>query len=184
MSRIVEVKISESVSVKQDDCYKSKLNLSPILNKTRMSEITKEVLKSANFVINGKNASCVLMRGDEEEVITMDVDTETGDITITASVDSNVMINRTVRGDSDDSLSTRRKLIDNVIKAELSVINYETKIRLTRMLERYMSSFDSQINSLVDKIMKKSLVEKARSMGEIMSVSEEENGGMMIKLRV
>jgi hypothetical protein len=187
MSRAYRVSVSGSVEriVHVEDGVAAPLELLPILAKERMREILAKELEGRGFTREDGVA-----RRDEGNGVTVEVDLDAGNVTVRAESSKDVKIERTRTGTvAEERVAQGRAALQRQLDAELeqqvAATEQEMREQATARLERKLKDLKQELDRAVNRVTAEALKEKARSMGEIEELHEDnETGELTIKVRV
>lgn len=186
MSRAYRVMVRGAVEkiVHIDDGVCTSLELLPILPQERTAEILAGELEQRGFKREGTIATRT------EGGTTVSIDLEKGTVTIREEADLDVNVHRE-RGASvvsqDRMDPTRKRLqeeLDDEIQKEVERQVEDERKRTTARLEAKLKDLKKELDGISNRVTAEALKEKARTMGEIEEIVEDEAGGMTIKVRL
>jgi hypothetical protein len=192
MSRAYRVSVSGSVEriVHVDDGVCSSLELLPILPRERMSEHLAEELVRRGFTRDGNVA-----RRAMEDGITVEVELQTGTVTVRveSAVEIDVKGQRSGRIPGEAPKPTAVEATKKRLEAELQEELEKEVLRRTERgrreatakLEGRLRDLKQELDGAVNRVTAQALKEKARQMGEIEEIIEDErSGGITIKVKL
>ena len=187
MSRAYRIRVSESVheTIHIEDGVQSKLALLDILPSDQMGELLAAELEKTGFERDGD-----IMRRKDEDGVEIEVDVSSGTVTVRASGTSEVKktIERNRVVEEEGALDAEKKLreaarrqLGNEVEAERAKLSEE----LATSLEKKLRDIKQELDGVVNRTTVSALKQKARSIGEIESISEDpETGSLTIKVKV
>lgn len=186
MSRAYRISVKESLSrhVQVDDGVCSSLELLPILAKERMRELLAAELEQKGFKRDGTTA-----RRDEGDGVTVKVDLDSGEVSVTAEghADVNLATERTAVVDNTQTTERERLLreaarqsLEREAKAEEDAL----RRKVTEQLEGKLRDLKEELDGVVNKVTGTALKQRAAELGQVEEVHEEANGSVTIKVRV
>lgn len=186
MSRAYRIRVVETERryVHVEDRVCTDIELLPILPKERLSALLAEELEARGFSIEEGTAT----RKDED--VTLEVDLESG--RLSARVEQGEEVERSasttvVAGDAGVSekrdSDVRKKLraqLDRSMKTREARLQQE----VTEALEAKLRDVQKEVDAISNRVAGSALKEKARQLGEILELVEDETGSMTIKVKV
>lgn len=179
MSRMYEIRVSESRVIKVHDGVCSTIEMLPILSKERMSILLSEELKG--FEKDGDS-----VKKEDDKGIVTEINLKTGEIKVSIHKEESIETEGVSRNDTDYKSREKqikkeisKKLNNDLDKREESK-NAEATIELEKNLPKIRKEIDEAINRATIRALK----EKASQMGEIERIYESENGEMTIEVKV
>lgn len=188
MSRAYRISVKESLSrhVQVEDGVSSSLELLPILEKERMRELLAAELVQRGFTREGQ-----LAKRDEGKGVTVEVDLETGEVTVSAEGHKNVDLEtqRTTVVDRDaGGMEAKEKHLRDAAKEALErdAAAHEAALQreVTARLEGKLKDLRQELDGAVNRVTGEALKQRARELGEVQEIHEEPNGSLTIKVRV
>jgi len=170
------------------DCVSSQLALLEILAPQRMAGLLAEALKRRGFAVEANKA-----QRDEGEGIALEVDLETGEVTLREShpvelegsaerqrqVSRRLSAEEQTRIESELDAAARRAL-----ETQLQEQRDRARQDSTKKLERRLGDLQREIDGIANEVTREALKEKAQSLGLVENVVEDEHGGLTIEIRV
>ncbi len=186
MSRAYRISVSGSVErvVHIDDGVCTSLELLPILSKERMKEMLGDELVARGFTREGNIATRVV---DDETSLEVDLEAGTVTVRVTSEVDVKIKRTTTTALRTEGTAATRAKLEKDLqaqLEQEAKEATERARIAMTKKLEAKLKDLKQELDSVVNRVTGEALKEKARQMGEIEEMVEDEAGGLTIKVRV
>ncbi len=186
MSRAYRIQVAESIvrTVHVEDGVCAGLELLPILARERMGELLAAELEKQGFRRDGDKA----VRVDEDGVeITVELSTATVTVKLRAEEEVKKEITRTAVVAEERKEGAEDRLRDSVRK-ELSdeVDEHRAKLRekITAQLERKVVDLKWELDRAVNRTTAEALKERASQLGTIEQITEDEGGGMTIKVKL
>jgi hypothetical protein len=192
MSRAYRIAVSGSVEriVHIDDGVCSSLELLPIVSRERTSELLAAELAKRGFTQKGDSAERAM-----EDGVTVEVELATG--TVTVRIGKELALD--VKGEKAAVLPLDPSAVAEIAEAQRDL---QTKLdtwldekaedqaeaarrELTKLLEGKLKDLKRELDGVVNRVTAEALKEKARSMGEIEELVEDEaTGALTIKVRL
>lgn len=192
MSRAYKIKLPAALTDLNISKNKISLeiNLMPILDKKRMSDILKKILenlgaKEDNGIMLVKNGNGIIYKIDPQNLnLEIDLSEILKDISIDVYEES--LSREITRMDNSQAIELTQKQLEsldintqNLINAKMENVDQE----LQKQLVGETFKARQYINQLLKEIYKEAIGEKARSMGNISSISEsQENGEYRVRM--
>ncbi len=186
MSRAIQIRVSESVvrTVHVEDGVQSPLEMLPILAPDRMGELLAKELEALGFERDGDKARRVNPDG-----VVVEVDLATA--TVTARVTADESIHETIdrRGSTaienkDRAEANLRKDVKRELEDRVDAKTDALRKEVTSKLERKLADLRKELDGAVGRATVEALTERARSLGNIQSVVEDEAGNVTIKVKL
>lgn len=185
MSRMYEIRVSESqtVHVHVDDKLEASVPMIAILPPERMGALLGEALESQGYEVNNGRAT------SSSGNVKISVELSTGKILVEAvsHQETVVEVEKVGRGDDDFEHSAQEERVRDAARREIEhraeALREQARKELEKELEAALEAARPVLDQAVVQTTKAALVEKARSMGSIKSVSES-GDEMTIKLEV
>lgn len=186
MSRAYRIRISESVheNIHVEDGVQSKLDVLDILGKEAMAELLAAELEKNGFERDGN-----VMRRTDDDGVEIEVDLTEGTITVRARGESEVdrtierdrLVDEEQSGRAEDALrKAARKQLENEVEAERAKLTEEVATKL----EKKLRDLKEEMDRVSNKVTADALKQKARQIGEVEEVQEDDQGNVTIKVRV
>jgi hypothetical protein len=187
MSRAYRIQVQGSVEriVHLEDGVEGSLEMLPILPKERMSAILEGELVRRGYESDGK--VCKKAAGDG---ISVEIDLDGQTVTVRAESDLKQSVRVDVEGRSASihDGAAREGLQNQADEQALAQADREAKAqeqKVTEKLEGVLKDLKGEVDRAVNKTMAEALKERARAMGEIEEVAEdEEKGTVSIKVKL
>lgn len=185
MSRAYQIRVSETVvkTVHIEDGLSFRLEILDVLGKERMAALLTEELRGQGYE-EGEDGKLVKKVGDVEVA----VDPSSGTVEVRLDATETIEKAGSKRGMVYDP-EKGREVMANALKSRLSreVDEDAEAIRaeLTAELEKRLPGVRAELDRVANKVTAAALKEKARQMGEIEELSEDETTGeLTIRVRV
>lgn len=189
MSRAYRIKVSESVSkvIRADDHVSTQLEMLDILPCDQMADLLAEELVKKGFERKGDKV--VRQEGD----ITIEVDLESGTVSVRAEADQKVEVkgdrSASVYDDSGPSESMTKKQLSTDLKKDLEgkIDEKERKLqeKVTNQLEKQLKNLRDELDKAVNRATAEALKQKAARIGQIKEMTEDpESGSLTIVVEV
>lgn len=185
MSRAYRITVKESLSrhVQVEDGVSSSLELLPILQKERMRELLAAELTQRGFERDGNSA-----KRDAGKGITVTVDLESGDVSVTAEghAQLNLSTERTAAVDSptDAREQALRQTAQQALEREAKAEEEALRRQVTERLEGTLRDLKDELDGVANRVTAAALKQRAAELGQVEEIHEEPNGGLTIKVRV
>jgi hypothetical protein len=181
----ISVKESLSRSIKEGDDITCSLEILPVLEKKRMSELLIGEFLNRGFKRDGSK----VMQEQSNGVI-LEVNTETGVVSLLVESCKQLELSseRAIMVDEDnDNTGKEQNLRDNLkqelenkAKSEMDSLRKES----TKKLESSIHDIKKKLDDVVNKVTIAALKIKAAELGQVESIHETENGEITIKVKV
>jgi hypothetical protein len=188
MSRAYRIAVSGSLEriVHIEDGVCSTLELLPILARERMREILGAELVGRGFV-----AQEGVARRDESGGVTVEVDLETGNVTVRVAAETELKLSGERSGHVYEEQRVEagrealQKNLDQALEKQATEAQEKMRRQATAHLEARLKDLRQELDQVVNRVTAEALKEKARQMGEIEELLEDpETGALTIKVRV
>jgi hypothetical protein len=187
MSRAYRISVAESLRrhVRVKDGFATRLELLAILPEARMAELLAAELEKVGFERDGDR-----LRRVDDDGVEIEVDARSGEVTvrIAAEADVEVKEQQTAVSARDNDREAEERLRRRVLQSlEGKVAAQEETLRqeVSAKLEKKLRDLRKELDGAVGRCLGEALKEKARTMGEIEEISEDEEGGSLtIRVRV
>lgn len=186
MSRAIQIRVSESVvrTVHVEDGVQSALEMLPILAPDRMGELLAAELEKQGFLREGDKA----VRTDPDGV-TVEVDLKTATVTARISSDKKLeeSIDRRASVGIEREEQATKNLRDDVMRELDERLEAKTEAlrkEVTAKLEKKLGDLRKELDGAVGRATVEALTERARGLGNIQSVVEDEAGNVTIKVKL
>jgi len=186
MSRAIQIRVSESVvrTVHVEDGVQSPLEMLPILAPDRMGDLLAKELEGLGFERDGDKATRV-----DPDGVTVEVDLKTA--TVTARVSADKLLEESIDRRTSTAIENKDRaesnLRDDVIRELDDRLNARTEAlrkEMTGKLEKKLGDLRRELDGAVGRATVEALTERARSLGNIQSVVEDEAGNVTIKVKL
>ena len=189
MSRMYRISLSESGSrhVRTKDGASTCLELLDILPKETMVWLLADELKKRGFEIG----ECGVASKSDDGVL-IEIDIKTGVVNISSLCESEIKAEATVTstGDEDHGEDGRKKLhnatekkVKNEIQKKLNEQEAAIAEALRVKLDAKVGDIQRELDAISNNVTKEAVKVKARSFGDIESISEGLDGELVIKVR-
>jgi hypothetical protein len=186
MSRAIQIRVSESVvrTIHVEDGVQSPLEVLPILAPERMGDLLAKELEGLGFERDGDK----VVRKDPDGVI-VEVDLKTATVTARVSADKKLeeSIERRTSVAEERTSGAEAALRDDVIRELDERLNARTEAlrkELTGKLEKKLGDIRKELDGAVGRATVEALTERARGLGNVQSVVEDEAGNVTIKVKL
>lgn len=181
MSRAYRISVKESVNrvIKAEDKVSTDLEIIEVLPPEDMGRLLAEELAKRGFTAEGE----VMVR--RENGVTVSVDPKTGTVTVSAEAAESVTEETEKSGHGyDDVGPSADKIRENLtneakkdLEKKVSERNAALQNKVTDRLEQELGDIRSELDQAVNRVTAEALKQKARSMGQIKEMSEDEQTG-------
>lgn len=188
MSRAYQISVKESVkdNVRVKDGVCSNLELLEILPEEQTGEILAGALEEKGFERDGD----VMRRNDDG--VEVSVDLKTLEVKVSIEMEKEVEKEKEQKRTLDEDFHNRadetEKLaneIKNSLKNEIEKEREAMSDEIATRLEEHLNDLKKELDQVSNKVTSECLKEKAKTMGEIETITEDEDtGNMTIKVRV
>ena len=187
MSRAYRISVAESVRrhVRVKDGIATSLELLAILPEARMAELLAAELEKLGFEREGDR-----LRRVDDDGIEIEVDPRTGAVMVRIAAEAEVELKEQQSAPSarENDPEAKERLRRRVLQSlEGKVAAHEEKLRqeVSARLESKLRDLRKELDGAVGRCLGEALKEKARTLGEIEEISEDEEGGSLtIRVRV
>lgn len=188
MSRAYRISVKESLSrhVQVEDGVSSTIELLPILEKERMRELLAAELGARGFQREGDVAT-----RKEGGGITIEVDLQSGEVTVTAEghkdVDLSTQRDAVIDEDRERAGERERHLREvarTALEREATAEEEQLRRDVTERLEGHLRDVREELDGVVNRVTGTALKQRASELGQVEEVHEEPNGSLTIKVRV
>lgn len=187
MSRAYRISVSRAMQthVTLEDGIRAPLEVLAVLPVERMRGLLAEELLRRGFEVEGTVA-----RRDQSEGVVVEVDLGAGEVTLRIEQEREVRVSATANSAPDLEAADRgRAKLEEKAEEQLEENLERSRQRLqqgaTAQLEQALSDIRGELDQVVNRVTAKALKERARQMGEIEAMSEdEETGSLTIKVRL
>lgn len=187
MSRAYRVSVSESVRrhIKVDDGICAGLEILDVLPRENMSDILSRELEGLGFESDGEGN----MVRVEEDGVTVSVNVKDFTVTIKVSKEEDYRDDGTREGTVYDDEQGGRARIHDALRKDLEnkADKREKSLQgeVTEALEKKLGEVRGELDRVSNRVVSKALKEKAKSLGEVKEVSEnEETGELTIRVKL
>jgi hypothetical protein len=188
MSRAYRIRISESLRrhIKVGDGIQSKLEILDILPQDQTAALLERELAAAGFEQRDDGQ---WVRVDEDGV-EVRVDAQTATVTVSAQAETELDIERerviTAAAENDASIRERgHKALAQELEDEAEAERKDLQASVTEALEAKLGDLRREFDQLSNRVTATALKQKAASMGEIQSISEDpESGSLTIRVKI
>ena len=186
MSRAYRIRVSESLSrhIKVEDGLCTSLELLDILPAEQMAEILAQQLEGIGFERDGNTMKRV------DDGVEVEVDLEEGTVTVRVEGEEQLDL-KTERSETtweeraSNVESNLRNKARKALEAEADTREKKLQEQVTKRLEKKLRDLRQQLDGAVNRTTGEALKVKARQMGEIQEIHEdEETGSMTIRVKV
>lgn len=189
MSMSVQIKVSETVTrtVHVEDGVSSQLSILSVTSEEETTSLLSEAVSSRGFV---KDDDGVFRRVDDGVTTEIDVSTREVRIKIASKKEVKRTASDTTWGydDAPDFNQDKVELAKQDLRSQLDreVVGDESALRqeVTKKLEKALPALRDELDGVVNEVVKKALRLKAGRMGQVLEVSEDDDGNMTIKVAV
>ncbi|MGL6074173.1 MAG: hypothetical protein ACRC8S_08430 [Fimbriiglobus sp.] len=184
----ITVKESETREIRGTDEICTQLELLEILPPESMAKLLADELKARGFE---ENEDGTLSRNDGKATVT--VDPCNGEVSVRTNVEESVTIEakKDATGWDDvgpgvDSVKDRTKReLKDIIEKKAGLETERLQGEATKALEQELENLQPELSSVVNKITREALKEKAKQLGAIKEIAEDaETGNLTIKIEV
>jgi len=187
MSRAYRISVSGSVDriVHIDDGVCTSLELLPVLGKDRMRDLLGDELARRGFVREGTTAKRTM---DAETTVEVDLDTGSVTVRVTSEVAVNIERDATTIARTQPTAAARdqlQKKLDAELEQQAREETERARRKMTAQLEAKLRDLKQELDGVVNRVTGEALKEKARQMGEIEELIEDEKtGALTIKVKL
>ncbi len=184
----IQVKESERREVRACDEIATRLELLDILPPEATAELLKGELKARGFL---EQADGSLQR--TSGTLTVTVDPCNGDVVVKSETRDEQTIEVTRDGHAIDDIKGSRQAVEKRLRDKANeeidkrfeLEKSKAQAKATEALEQSLTDLQPELNSIVNKITREALKQKAAQLGRIQEISEDaESGTMTIKIEV
>lgn len=194
MSRAYQIPVKASVSetIVGKDSISTQLDILGILPPERMGKLLLDSLTARGFTEDpcgtsvSKDVDGVIVRVDGGGVVTAEVSLQK-EVTVDADA--------SVRWDTDydtksheerreSEIQKAQEKVKDMVKNKLADKKDELTADATKQLEKALVNVRNDLDASILETTKNALIEKAKSMGEIVEQSEDKNGDLIIRVKV
>ncbi len=189
MSRAYRVSVSESLRtvLRAQDKVTTQLELLEVLPAETMAELLARELESRGFVRDGKN----LVR--EEKGVQVTVNSETGEVTVSAESSRETELKGTREGRAWDDMGPNAKQVREELRKHLGQeLEKQAEQKTARLqgevtdrLEQALGDIRQELDQAVNRVTAEALKQKAATLGQIKELHEDkQTGNLTIVLEV
>jgi hypothetical protein len=183
MSRSYRISVRECINrvIKAEDSISTSLEILEILPPEQMAGMLADELEKRGYRREGDQ----LVKEEDGVVIT--VDARTGEVTISAQASEATKVEGELSGRAYDDVGPHASQVREGLREQLQK-NLEKKIEektgalqseVTDALENKLADIRQELDQVVNKVTADALKEKARSMGQIKEMTEDEQTGSL-----
>lgn len=180
MSRSYRIRVTEGRTeiVCADDEVSTDVEILEILPKERMNEIVEKELEKKGFLKDEEGK----MTRDEGNGVKVIVDLKNGNITVKNSDSKEVNETATkesisYRENDSEAEKNAKEQAQKEISEKIDKRKQQLQEKVTKDLENKLNDIRQEVNEVINKATGNALKEKARSMGEIKEITEDEQTG-------
>jgi F0F1-type ATP synthase membrane subunit b/b' len=183
MSRSYRISVRECVNrvIKAEDSVSTQLEILEILPPEQMGRMLADELEKRGYRREGEQ----LVK--EEDGVVVSVDARTGEVTVSAQASEATKVEGELHGRAYDDIGPHAGQVRENLREELKrklEKNVEEKTgnlqsKVTDQLENKLGDLRQELDQVVNKVTAEALKEKARSMGQIKQMSEDEQTGSL-----
>ena len=190
MSRAYRISVKESVArdIRAGDEICTQLELLGILSPEAMGQLLRAELGQRGFV-ESDDGKLVRQQGD----LTVTVDPCNGEVSVKTDAEKSIVVEGEREATAWDDVGPLRKTVEDHAR-ELLAKELEKKIekendklqeKATASLEKHLNDLQPELASIVNKVTREALKQKAATLGTITEIAEDEkSGSMTIKIEV
>jgi FtsH ternary system domain X5 len=179
VSRAYRVSVKGSVQrvVHVEDGVCTSLEMLPILPKERMSEILAAELAKRGFTREGMTA-----KRSEDDGVMIEVDLTNGAVSVKAEATADIKIEkerteRVYEEQLERGRSAAQERVDREAQREAKEAEDKARTEVAGRLESKFGDLRRELDSITNRVTADSLKEKARQLGEIEQMHEDEKSG-------
>jgi hypothetical protein len=183
MSRSYRISVRECINrvIKAEDSITTQLEILEILPPEAMGKMLGDELEKRGYRREGDQ----LVK--EEDGVVIVVDSQTGEVTVSSQASEETKSEGELHGRAYDDVGPHAGQVRENLRQELkrklekSVEEKTGKLqgKVTDQLEGKLPDLRKELDQVVNKVTAEALKEKARSMGQIKQISEDEQTGAM-----
>ena len=188
MSRSYRVSVKESVNqiIKCEDEVSTHLDIMEILPPEDMGALLEKELEKKGFEKNGDVMS------KTEDGITVTINPVCGEVVVTTESSQRIREDQTVDGSAYDDMGPSSKKVEDQLRQQAKQ-ELEKKVKsktdklqgeVTEKLETHLNDIKEDLDQVVNKVTADALKIKAKSMGQIKELTEDDKGNMTIVVEV
>jgi hypothetical protein len=183
MSRSYRISVRECINrvIKAEDRISTQLEILEILPPEVMGRMLADELEKRGYERDGEQMV------KEEDGVVVTVDTRTGEVTVSAEASESSKLEAELHGRAYDDIGPHASQVRENLrqeaqrslekKAEEKTGSLQSKV--TDKLEGKLGDLRSELDQVVNKVTAEALKEKARSMGQIKQMTEDEQTGSL-----
>ena len=185
MSRVYRVSVSGAIERVEhlEDRVCGSLDLLPILPKERMQNLLAKELSRRGFEVEGN-----LARKEHKPGISIEVDLDASTVSVKAEGDLALSLRKdgqAIQSDGNSDAERVRQRLVSELESEAAARVAAGQRQVTESLEGELRDLKGEIDSAINRVTAEALKEKARTMGEIEEMTEDqETGSLTIKVRL
>ena len=183
MSRSYRISVRECVNrvIKAEDRVSTQLEILEILPPEQMAGLLADELEKGGFRREGNQ----LVK--EEDGVVISVNTETGEVTVSAEASETTKVEGERHGRAYDDVGPHAGQVSDNLKGELQQ-NLEKKVadkqgalqtKVTDQLEGKLGDVKEDLYKAVNKVTSEALKRKAAQMGQVKEITEDPQSGSM-----
>lgn len=182
MSRSYRVSVRESVNrvITAEDSVCTELEIIEVLPPERMAELLANELKGRGFERNGD-----LMTRKEKNGISVEVNVKTSEITVRVTGSEKTTLEGEKTGRAWDDVGPHANQVQEELRKQLQKEldlkaqgkTQELQSKITDKLEGHLNDLRQELDQVANRVTAEALKEKARSMGQIKEMSEDQQTG-------
>jgi hypothetical protein len=183
MSRSYRISVRECVNrvIKAEDKVSTQLEILEILPPEVMGRMLADELERRGYRREGDE----LVK--EEDGVVISIDSRTGEVTVSAEAAESTKVEGEMHGRAYDDVGPHASQVRENLRQELQK-SLEKKVqdktgalqsKVTDQLEGKLGDLKSELDQVVNKVTAEALKEKARSMGQIKQMTEDETTGSL-----
>lgn len=183
MSRAYRISVKEGVTkiICADDEVSTDLEIVEVLPQPEMTELLEKELEKRGFKKEGE----VMVRHEENKNITVTVDAKTGTVTVSskdsATVHEEVEKTGNTYNENDGTAQDKlREAAKKELQAKVDKKNKKLQEEVSARLEGELADIQQELDKVINKVTADALKQKARSMGTIKELSEDEATGNLV----
>jgi FtsH ternary system domain X5 len=183
MSRAYRISVRETLRrvLRAHDRVSTQLELLEILSPEEMAELLSQELEKRGFERKDGNLS------REEDGVTVSVDPKTGTVTVAAESSEEVDLQQAREGTAWDDAGPSaknvreglRKQAQTDLERQADKKTSELQSQVTDRLEKQLGDLRQELDQAVNRVTAEALKEKARRMGQIKEITEDEQTGSL-----
>lgn len=186
MSRSVVVRVSESVSrtIHVEDGVQAPLELLPILERDRMAELLAAELEKGGFERDGNT-----MTRKEKDGIEISVDLETLTVSVKLGAEHKLtkkleVEHRTYEENEASAQASAKQKVKKDVEELVAKATEDLRKQVTSQLEGRLADVKAELDKAVDTTTVTALTEKAKQLGQVQSVVNDQAGNVTIRVKV